>query len=218
METPAAAAKRIDLPVVILLIGANLLPIAGVLWWGWQVREIVFLYWSENLLVGGFAVLRIIAANPEDGLQMMPAKLLMSAFFVFHYGAFCWFHGDFLVLFFPPEAWESKGPVAAAFRVLRTHAGQAALAAMVVSHAASFLRNYLGREENCGVDIGWLMIQPYKRIVVTHVFIIVGGFVLVKMQSPVASMVVFVALKIALDAGSHLYERASRRRTDVASG
>jgi len=51
------------------------------------------------------------------------------------------------------------------------------------------------------------MTRPYKRIFVTHLFIIVGGFVLQAMKLPVAALVVFIALKIGADAYFHRAER-----------
>src|SRR5262249_10141343 len=84
-----------------VLVGANLVPIAGALFWGWAVQDIVFLYWMENLVIGVFNILRILAAEPDQtelakrGLEvtdvgsMLLAKGVLAAFFLVHYGAFC---------------------------------------------------------------------------------------------------------------------------------
>ena len=37
---------------VILLITFNLVPLAGVLWWGWNVYTLLVLYWLENGIIG----------------------------------------------------------------------------------------------------------------------------------------------------------------------
>jgi len=49
-----------------VLIGVNLGLIAGVIAWDWQVFDIVFLYWVENLVIGAINVLKMIAANPDS--------------------------------------------------------------------------------------------------------------------------------------------------------
>ena len=39
---------------------ANLLPLIGVVFLGWDAAAIVLLYWIENLIIGLFNVLRMI--------------------------------------------------------------------------------------------------------------------------------------------------------------
>jgi hypothetical protein len=84
-----------------------------------------------------------------------------------------------------------------------------AIIAIVVSHAYSYFHNYIGRGEYLHADFGELMTRPYKRIGVTHIFIIVGGFALTAIDSPVLALAVFVALKIWFDASAHRRERSS---------
>jgi hypothetical protein len=95
-----------------ILIGANVLLLAGVLYWQWSVAEIVLLYWVENLVIGAIHVLRILFASPEGwgsadsavqstGGERLAAKIALAAFFVVHYGAFCAGHGMFLAAIFP---------------------------------------------------------------------------------------------------------------------
>lgn len=52
-------------PSVIVLVAANLVPLAGVLLWDWRVFEVVLLYWAENLCIGAINVLKMIVANPD---------------------------------------------------------------------------------------------------------------------------------------------------------
>ena len=47
-----------------VLIAVNLGLIIGVVAWDWQVFDIVFLYWVENLVIGAINVLKMIAAKP----------------------------------------------------------------------------------------------------------------------------------------------------------
>src|SRR5690349_7377412 len=43
---------------IAVLVG-NLLPLAGVWWWGWDVFEILILFWMQTVLVIALAVPRI---------------------------------------------------------------------------------------------------------------------------------------------------------------
>src|SRR5690348_18190227 len=84
------ATARPDLrvtPTAAVLIAANLVPLAGVLFFGWSVFSTLLLFWVENVIVGAFNVLRMLVAQPQIG-AMWAAKLFMIPFFTFHYGMF----------------------------------------------------------------------------------------------------------------------------------
>lgn len=48
---------------VIMLIGANLIPVIGVVWWGWNTTDIVMLYWAENGIIGIFNILKMLTVK-----------------------------------------------------------------------------------------------------------------------------------------------------------
>lgn len=204
-----------------VLVAANLLLLAGVLYWDWSVAQVVLLYWVENLVIGAIHVLRILVASPEGwgsasspvqstGGERMAAKSALAGFFAVHYGAFCAAHGMILATLFPvrapsgaeQEIWQLLGGM------LRDPATLAAIAALAASHGYSFTRNYLGREEYRRVDIGAMMLRPYGRIVVVHLFIIAGGLLLQGYRAPVAAVLLFILLKIGIDCAMHRRERA----------
>jgi hypothetical protein len=49
----------------VALIAANLVPLLGVLLFGWDAFEIVALYWAENVVIGAINVLKIVTCNPD---------------------------------------------------------------------------------------------------------------------------------------------------------
>lgn len=213
-----------DLPAPVsapVLIAANLLLLVGVLYWGWRIGDVVILYWVENLVIGAMHVLRILFASPEQvrkaprGSQFTDgewfwAKAALAGFFLAHYGAFCAAHGVFLASLFPQQG--ASGAEREIWQVvtgmLREPGALAAIAALVISHGYSFARNYIGREEYRRVDIARMMLRPYGRIVVVHLFIIAGGFALQALQGPVAALVLFILLKTGIDYHMHRRERA----------
>jgi hypothetical protein len=79
--------------------------------------------------------------------------------------------------------------------------------ALVVSHAFSFGYNYLWRGEFRSSSLQGLMQQPYGRVVVLHLTILGGGFLVMALKSPTAGLVLLVVLKIILDVRSHWKER-----------
>jgi hypothetical protein len=47
----------------IVLVVMNLIPLVGVVFFGWSGFNIVFLYWSENVIIGFFNVLKMLTAG-----------------------------------------------------------------------------------------------------------------------------------------------------------
>jgi hypothetical protein len=89
-----------------------------------------------------------------------------------------------------------------------------ALAALFFSHALSFHLNFIGRREYEGRQVSQQMVEPYKRIIVMHVTIIFGGFLVLALGSAVPALMLLIVLKIAADVRAHLHERGGRAGFD----
>ena len=195
-------------PSVIALVIANLVPAFGVLAFGWEVFPLVFLFWSENVIVGLFNALKMLLANPEAPLSWA-AKVFMIPFFCFHYGMFTFVHGIFVIVLFGGGMKRGAGfPNFETFR----HAAEEyhllwAIVGLAASHAVSFVSNYLVGGEYKRVSLPVLMQQPYGRIVVLHVAILGGAFLMAALRSSAWGLLLLVVLKIALDLRGHLKER-----------
>jgi len=222
----------------VLLIVVNLVPLAGAIWWGWDLMAILALYWVENGIVGAINVLKILRAEGAilGGMQMRlngrPISSLargpIAAFFLIHYGAFWVGHGLFVLIFLPlmSGSFVTGGIVIGPDGTLSLPSfdpfgagpdwGLVALGALglVVSHGASFWLNYLGRGEYRSVSPAQLMLAPYGRLVILHLTIILGAMVSIWIGSPVGSLLLLVILKTALDLIFHLREH--RRATAAA--
>ena len=201
------------------LVAANLLPIAGVIALGWKVEQIVFVYWVENLVIGLFNAVRMAMARgtrdkkgqPVGNFEAWFLRLFMVPFFLVHYGAFCFVHGVFLARMFPPGG----GAVAPTkdrdlgevlVEAVADPVFLLVVAGLFASHAYSFARHYVGEREYVAAGIDELMARPYKRIIVVHVFILGGGLLMVGLESPLSALLVFIALKVALDIWAHVKE------------
>jgi hypothetical protein len=194
-------------PSVVALIAANLLPVYGVLFMGWDTFAIVFLFWLENVIVGAFNVLRIICARPGDPVGCA-GKLGAIPFFCVHYGIFCAVHGVFVFALFGHGAYEPRGLPTPGFiwnAISAEHLTIPALA-LAGSHGFSFLFNYIGNGEYRTARIKKLFGQPYARVVVLHIAIIFGGFLTMALGSPVFGLLLLVLLKIGVDIGAHSLE------------
>jgi hypothetical protein len=91
-----------------VLAAANLVPLAGVLFWDWSVFALPALFWMENVVVGALFALRLLCADPADA-ALWPAKLFMVPFFCLHYGMFTAVHGIFVFTLFGEGGYRVQG-------------------------------------------------------------------------------------------------------------
>jgi hypothetical protein len=200
-----------------LLIAANLVPVYGVLALDWEVFPLVLLFWTENVVIGVFSVLRMLAARPAKE-EHGATKLFLVPFFAVHYGMFTLVHGVFVFALFSGGRGDSiRGPFelgSLASRSLGDLDLTLPVLALVASHAFSFGVNYLAGGEYRRTTLRKLMIRPYGRIVVLHLAILGSGFLVHTIGSPQWGLLLLIVLKIALDLRAHLRANASSWPTE----
>jgi hypothetical protein len=192
-----------------VLVAANALPLAGVLFWDWDVFALLVLFWMENVVVGVFFILRMVFADLEDAALWL-GKLFMVPFFCIHYGMFTAVHGVFVFMLFGQGKYRVDGldALALAARAADDYGLWAPLAVLFASHFFSFAWNYLYRGEFRSAELTKLMITPYGRVVVLHVAILLGGMAAMALGSPLWALLVLLALKVALDFKAHVKEHS----------
>ena len=195
-------------PSVIALVLANLVPAFGVLFLHWEVFPLMFLFWSENVIIGVLNVLKMLTANPESPVSWA-GKLFIIPFFCVHYGMFTFVHGIFVIGLFGGGFKPGAGfPTLVTFwRTAHENYLGWAILGLALSRGISFVTNYLVSGEYKRASLPQLMQQPYGRIVVLHLAILGGGFLVMALHSPELGLLLLVALKIALDLRGHFAER-----------
>lgn len=53
---------------VMSLLAVNVLPLVGVLFFGWNTFNVVFVYWLENVIIGVINLLKILTCKPDPKL------------------------------------------------------------------------------------------------------------------------------------------------------
>ena len=81
-----------------------------------------------------------------------------------------------------------------------------AILALFIIYGISFVYNYLLKGEYITAKPKELMGKPYARVVVLHIAIIVGGFLVMALGSRAGLLIVLVIGKIILDIKMHLRE------------
>lgn len=201
------------------LLAANLVPLIGVAFLGWSLLDVMMIYWLENGVIGAFNVARMATAGRAPA-----GALFFAPFFTVHYGMFWLVHGVFLVELFGPAAFGSgtsgvpdaalmEGAAAVLYLPIAGVVPVApavlwGVASIAVSHGVSYLQNWWLAGERQGTAPSELMTRPYVRVVVLHVTILAGGFIVAALGSPLPALALMVLLKTAVDVRAHLAEHA----------
>ncbi len=146
-------------------------------------------------------------------------KLFIIPFFIVHYFGFCAGHGVFVFsMFGDTDAYFGESPgmnpfgaIARALEIFSTPLAVAA-AALALSHAFSFVQNYLIGGEYQSMNVRRLMVMPYGRIIALHLTIIFGGIATMALGEPLWVLVILVAVKTAVDLKMHLTEHKKALR------
>lgn len=198
LKVPFDRSKTWPLALVVVL---NLIPVAGVIFWGWSAFALIVLYWLENLVIGVRTLASMFASAAMKGGGSWLGTFFTGAFFVFHYGLFCFVHGIFVMALFGSGAGgDSIVDLAGAVGTL--FATQTNLligfASIVAWQVVQFIRFLVGGDVRASNAME-LMASPYPRIAVLHMTILLGGFVLLLLNQPVAGIVVLALIKAAYD-------------------
>lgn len=188
-----------------LLVLANLVPLAGVWLWDWDVFLLLLLFWCENVIIGLFGIARLVVSAKSETVFH---GLFLPLFFMVHFGGFMF--GHFLVLFGMYEGFVEDGgrQVEASdyYLTVLEDLNWIAILALFISHGWSFVENFMGRREHENLSPMQAMGLPYKRMMITHIALILGGFFLIERGQPLAGLVFLVLLKIGLDVTFHRRE------------
>jgi hypothetical protein len=219
-----------NIPLIALVV-SNTVPLWGVLFLGWDAFYIVLLYWAENIIIGFYNILKI-AFVKAPSLRQHLGKLFDVTFFVFHYSAFIAIHGYFVLGIYKKggDAFSQRGPNWPCFLVFFQLLAivikylystipanmKYALAALFISHGVSFVHNYLLKGKFAVSTPDQLMAEPYTRLVVMHIALLVGGFFAMKVGEPTVVLLALVALKIVLDGKLQMREHRRKQKSQPA--
>ena len=219
-------------PSVMALFAANGVPVLGVLFLGWELFPLIFVYWLENGVVGVFTMLKLLtnrapASNRLTSHEPNPFtwwesrrirfnwwNLGLVLFFIVHYGVFWQGHGAFVCWLFG-----EKGDTVMRTPQIIVRCGlQYTLLALVLSHGFSFAYNYIGRGEYKSMPSVELMFAPYRRVIVLHLFVLFGGIVLMALGVSRIGLLLLAAVKIVADLHGHSFERTRAMMTATIQG
>jgi hypothetical protein len=191
----------------VALIIANLVPLYGVLVWGWSVLALLVLFWLEIMLVGVLGVLRMLLADPLNA-SLWAKKAVWVPCFCVLYGIFVVGLGIMMFSYFGHlegvmALEDGPLPVGETVRVLKKQRLWSALAALCASHAFSFFWNYLGHGEFRRAKLKDLMWEANSRVFILF-FSLFFGALFMALGSPVWGLTILIGFKIWFDLDAHL--------------
>jgi hypothetical protein len=181
-------------PSVILVAVSNFYPLVGVVFWGWQVRDIMATFLIESLVIGGFTVAKLLTVSEKMVSSRPPSRRDAVLAFMFVYGAFQIGYFVFLTFIFQITVgdWEKVWLICVP---------------MAISHGFSFVSNYWMSERNT-ISIGRICLAPFLRVIPMQYAVLFGlGFFGIFGDKGGVMLMALMLVKAAVDVISHLYER-----------
>ncbi|WP_251357838.1 DUF6498-containing protein [Kangiella sp. TOML190] len=176
---------------LLLLLLMNLIPLLGVVLMDWDIFTVIFLFWLENGIIGAFNIIKLMMCKGSIG-----RKLPMALFFVIHYGFFTSAHGILLLGLFqipflgdPWLVW----PWAMDWLIETTPAVKLAVIAMIGYWLFDCIQFAL--TEKSIKDPDKQMMEPYSRIVIAHLVLLLGAFVAIKFGGGLPILILLVIIK-----------------------
>lgn len=195
-------------PAVLALLVMNLIPLIGVMKFGWDAGTIIFLYWLENVIIGVLNIPKILALRSNPGAGPSGRRpVFLAVFFSLHYGGFCLGHYIFLRTTFP-----ELPPFSQMFGALTGSLFIWSLLGLAASHLMSMFINFYGKKEYLARTPNKQMFIPYSRIALLHIVIILSGLLAVSVGQGLAMLILLVAIKIGFDLAAHLAEHGKAQR------
>ena len=189
------------------LLIANIIPVIGVWFLDWSAKEVFLVYCFETIIIGVFNLLRMfiagISGKPTDtwettgGSKIKQPFWFFMLFFLVHYGMFVAIQmgiffsvsgiGDeYGITFFN---FFSKWPS------LLTSEAYIMLGAFIVSYGFRMTTDFLLSGEYKTSSLSYLMFQPYGRILIQQITVIVGSMFL-SFGAGKVFILIFAAIKI----------------------
>jgi hypothetical protein len=193
----------VALAAVLVVNAAVAIPI----WLGWwSVFALVGLYWFENVTLG---VIQFLRMRRVERTQTRRDEFGMSGFFALHYGIFTLVHGIFVGVFF-------------GLLLDGAHAGGASgwwLSALLVAllPALAYRRDYVRGDAARTANLNRLMFEPYARVMVMHLVVLVGAWIALSTQQPRQLLLLLVGLKLTVELFSAWRSARASQATIAAS-
>jgi hypothetical protein len=195
-----------------IVIAANLIPVYGVWFEGWSARDVFIAYALETLILGIFTVIKLLITSVfrkndlwyANGVASKVSGPVFILFFLFHYGLFAAVQTSMF------SVASGINPLNSNFFHFFLHWYDyinrdtvVMLCGFAVSYLIGHLLPFLLKQEYRTTPMMTLMFQPYGRIFIQQIIVILGSMFLV-FKFDKGFILVFALVKIFFEVYVHL--------------
>jgi len=208
------------LTFILQIIIYSVLPLLGVLFLGWDWKQILILFWLENITVGLMAIVAMartndalagtVTLNKDSGMRLngAVAKVTGITFFVLHYGMFTFIDGIFVFALTSGVLMTlnlSHAELPAGILVVLGMWATASVVKITVAFIQPAPTNPIEQQ----------MFNPYKRIIPLHIAIVLGAFAMILLGLPSIAVIVLIVIKLIFDIKNYRSELVTRNSIQV---
>jgi Family of unknown function (DUF6498) len=187
-----------------LLIVVNLIPLYGVWFEGWNAKELFIVYCLETVIIGIVNVLKMACVTllvkkkdvwQNNGSSTMLSGWFFIVFFILHYGFFVFVQTQ---LFFSITGLKPRGALLMNYTnipALLGDNGKLMLLLFIVYYTLQNFFSFFSSGNYKTISMSTLLFEPYIRIFVQQLVVIVGSFFLMWGAGKIF-MLVFAVTKI----------------------
>jgi len=174
-----------------LLILANVVIIIIALALHWNIRDVMWVYWAQSVIIGSITIFRILLMK----------HIFAAGFFLVHYGMF---HlGYFFFLYYFNDFNEQSTATVPVAGIV------ACSLIFLVNHIFSSWHNWK-RDMIRKPEPGRMMLIPYIRVIPMHITIVFGS----NYATSTKTLALFLVLKTIMDVIMHLVEHRPSRQAE----
>jgi len=163
-------------PSVASLLLANLVPLFGVVFLGWDVFLVLFTYMVECAVISAYNILKLIIVTKLAAFAYVPAFLIM-------------FYSAMLVPFaIVGGLYDNQHLGQKAFEEFLGNLAYGAIG-FGLSHGISFVVNFIGQKEYARMSAEDQLIAPFRRIFLVGAAAFLGAFLIILREIPLAFLI-----------------------------
>ncbi|MFN8253958.1 MAG: DUF6498-containing protein [Ferruginibacter sp.] len=187
-----------------LLMAVNIIPLIGVWFYNWDARQVFLVYCMETVIIGLTNVIKMACVTifvrstdvwENNGGSSMQSGWFFIFFFIIHYGFFVFIQTQ---LFFGVSGLLPDGSLLMKYSkipVLLGRDGKLLLLIFIAYYSMQVVFGFFASGDYKNVSLGRLMFEPYMRIFVQQIVVILGSMFL-SFGAGKIFILVFVAAKI----------------------
>lgn len=206
------------------LIAANLVPVAGTLFWNWNAKEIFLVYCLETIIIGILNIVKmgiVTAIRKTDtwynqGSSEKKSGIFFIFFFIMHYGLFVAVQ---MGIFFGASG-IGDGTNITVFNFfykwpqLITEDSVIMLATFAIGYGFKMIYEFIRSGDYKTIPMMLLMFQPYGRIFIQQFVVILGGIFL-SFGAGKVFIIVFAFVKIFFEVHINFDRILGKAMTDM---